>query len=297
MQYERFLQSRTYTEKQVFPLINDLIKNEKNKFMKQEWIKVRERLEGCGQFTYWLQCANCGEREFQGFTSCKNRYCVACARKKALLWLARVLPVVEEHKSKGGNISMITFTYRDQENLGEMIQKLQTAWRSFYNDKGTAKVFKKRFLGGIRSMEVKRGSGSGLWHVHYHCLVLTPAAWERDWPWVVEKWKQVTDGNGSVDVRGIKHQEGIIKAVIETVKYICKPGDIKNSDDFRTVYIALKGKRQVNTWGKLRGLAKRIELEMDQTWDEKKLADYVCRQCGCKEGIILKLLEEVQRVA
>jgi hypothetical protein len=298
LRYNRYLDSKKFTENQVIPLVNELARKAgENRFERQEWIKLADRMKNCGQYTYWIQCSACGSREFQGFTSCKVRYCVACARKKALLWVARLMPVVSEHISQGGNVALITFTYRNQENLAEMIQIMQTAWRSFYNDSSTAKIFKERFMGGIRSMEVKRGAGSGLWHVHFHCLVLTPAEWQRDWPWILEKWKQVTDGNGSVDVRGIRKKQGIVKAVIETVKYICKPGDIKNADDFRTVYWALKGKRQINTWGKLRGLAKKIELEMDQSFEEKKLTEFICQKCGCKEGIIVKLLESLGKVA
>jgi hypothetical protein len=53
---------------------------------------------------------------------------------------------------------------------------------------------------------------------------------------------------------------------------------------FNELYVAVKGKRQINTWGLLRGLKEKDIEEASEGMDEKKLEAFVCSQCGCSEG-------------
>ncbi|MBO8161992.1 MAG: protein rep [Thermosipho sp. (in: Bacteria)] len=258
-----------------------------------------EKLKACGKYISVIECNSCATRHFAGFNRCKSRWCIPCNHAKVLIWVARLYPVLEDWVNKGGYVSMLNFTVRDMENLEDGIQKLNKSFRDLYNMTRNRKYWKDRFPGGIRSLEVKRGSGSGLWHPHFHCIVLQ-SSYAKDFDWLRERWEQVTSKNfgahekvGSVWIKSISGKHGILKAILETLKYIIKP-EYSVYNDFESLsemYIALKGTRQINTWGVLRGISRQVDEDIDSV-EQKKLAEFVCRRCGFTKGEFKAILFE-----
>lgn len=243
--------------------------------------KLGEQLKSCGDFVYSIDCDHCHTKHFGGFSSCRSKWCVTCSHKKSLAWIAKVIPVLKDWT---GRVGMLNFTVANQDNLTLMIKTLNGGWRSMRD--GYRKMFKARLPGGLRSLEVKVGK-DGMWHAHMHCLILQPPGREKDFEWIRDAWKSIT--GGSVWIKDITNQK--LKGVIEVVKYLIKPEMelYKDADRLGEAVRSLKGKRQINTWGLLRGLSKEVE-ELENTFEERKLAAFVCTQCGCNEGELVKML-------
>lgn len=250
-------------------------------------------MKTCGSFVYVCQCASCTAKHFAGAHRCRKRFCRECAHQRSLQYVAkmmeRIVPLVQE----GYSLHMVTFTYRDQNNLAEQVERIKKAWRTLYHDdKILRDLFKSRFVGGFRAFEIKIGKNSGLWHAHQHALVLTPPGqFQKDYEWLKPTWKRLTDGNGSIEIHKVKRRRGqalgILKAVLETCKYIVAPDKETmemNDEQFAEMYFFLKGFRAVNSWGILRNVVKEAEEEDKKPFDEKKLADFICQLCGGNEA-------------
>lgn len=244
-----------------------------------------EGLKLCGSFIYSVDCGHCHTKHFAGFSSCKSRWCIPCSHKKTLAWLAKLMPVLEKWQ---GRVGMLNFTIETGPDLEKQLKKLQEGWKKFMKDKRVVKKFRDRLPGGLRSLEVKIAQGDSThWHAHLHCLILQPAGYEKDYDWIKEKWHSAT--GGSVWIKDITKQK--LKGSVEVLKYLIKPemGLYKNTEMLGKAVMSLKGKRQINTWGLLRGLSKEVE-DLENTWEEKKLTTFVCSKCGCTEGELLKML-------
>lgn len=282
LQFERHKQRLSFTRKNIIPKIRGCDP------------KKAEIMETCSQFIYACDCTTCKARHFAGSHKCRSRFCLECAHHRSMAYVARMMQRIVPLVDEGYMLHMLTFTIRDQDDLADQVEKLKRAWRVISHGRGTREKFKQRLVGGFRTFELKIGEGSGKWHAHMHALFLTPPGkFEKDYDWLQPAWKNATCGDGSIEIHRVRQRKGqaagIIKAVIECAKYVTSPDKVTiNLDEerFREMYIFMKGFRAVNSWGKLRGLVKECEDEADKnmTWDEKKLADFVCRLCGSDEA-------------
>jgi hypothetical protein len=271
--WSKFLELRRLNKMMVIPALAFLMEGEDTEY---------QRVRGCGNTVYSATCTNCGTKHFSGFWRCKSRWCLNCSHVKQLIWIARIKERVEQ-LSENYYVCMLNLTIRDGSDITERLKVLERAWRCFqHDDLESRKMFKKRFLGGVRSLEVKRGKNSGMWHPHYHCLLIIPKGdFQKDYDWVKASWKKVTDDQGSVFFSPKRQGQSVIKAICEVLKYIVKPEKSVYEDaEFEKLYWVLKGRRQTNTWGLLRGLAKLVETD-SETITEKKLEQFICSKCGC----------------
>lgn len=255
--------------------------------------KVAQDMETCGDFVYVCQCSACTAKHFAGLNRCRRRLCLECAHHRSMSYVAKMMERIVPYLEQGYTLNMLTMTIRDQDDLADQVSRLKRAWRIVqHDDKGYREKFRRRFVGGFRTFEIKKGKQSGKWHAHMHALVLTPPSFEKDYEWFQPAWKNATGGDGSIEIHKIKKRKnqhlGVLKAVIETVKYVVSPDketiDLENFDDFKEMYLFLKGFRAVNSWGLLRGLIQDAEAEANKPFDEKKLADFICRLCGSKDA-------------
>lgn len=252
--------------------------------VRAEQREIADQINTCGDFVYAIDCCNCHTKHFAGFSSCRSRWCISCSHKKVLCWLAKLMPIIEKWP---GNVTMLNFTIVDTESLREGLDILYNGWRSFSNSGGYRKMFRERFPGGVRSLEVKLGKGSNIWHPHLHCYCLQPKEYKKDYEWIKNRWVEIT--GGSVYLKSIKGDR--IAGLVEVIKYILKPetGFYSVPDRLREAVENLKGCRQINTWGTLRGVGKEVEVLFD-TWEEKKLTEFLCQRCGFTEGQLRKLV-------
>lgn len=265
----------------------------------------------CGSVINVIECKACHTKHYAGNWRCKNRWCINCNRVKVKAWIARLVPILKEWLEAGNYITILNLTIKDTERLTEGLKLLESSFRSMQNgDKEFRKKWKDRFPGGVRSLEVKRGKNSKDWHPHFHCLTMQNY-YNKDFNWVRDAWERFTwqcSGNdysqyaklsrkekdkqkiGSVWLKEIT-SEDLLVGVVETLKYIMKPelSLFKNTEDLTEAWVELKGKRQVNTWGLLRGLGKLVDEDIEHT-EEKKLTEFICQQCGCTEGHLESVL-------
>ena len=236
-----------------------------------------------------------------------------------------MLPLLQRWCADGNYLSLVNFTVRDAMPLKDPLGKLEGAYRVVYNGNlnGNRVKWKERFPGGIRSLEVKIGEGSGKWHPHYHALVMQEGGtYEKDYDWLSEAWHDAVgyrvkengdpvvvvredgtedkDWNGNVWIKKVsaKKRSGIIEAVCETLKYILKPDKsvfgkksrgMANIELFGEAYWTLKGKRQTSTWGLLYNIQEEVEEDFENE-EEGALVEFICQRCGCTEAELFGIL-------
>jgi len=257
--------------------------------------RIGSTMSECGSLVTMAQCQDCGIRYYKGHNRCRQKFCSNCERKKSMIWSARIMERLKDEKKY--NYYLLTLTIRDMADLGKMIKRLECAWRCFvHEDKNLRKLFKERFCGGVRSLEVKKGSGSGLWHCHYHVFLISKRS-GRDIEWIKEAWNRITDGDGQqVDIRVIRKNK-ILDGLVETLKYITKFEDMQLSDlDLFDMVFELKGKRRINSFGILYGLGKQVDEDLDNVdKKEKVLTDFICELCGSRfADLIISRLDDVE---
>lgn len=151
---------------------------------------------------------------------------------------------------------MVTLTVKDGENLEERFQHLRNAMQRMTRQRRDALAGKRqniefcKALGGVHSVEFKRGKGSGLWHPHVHMVWLCHSA--PDARALSREWLEITGDSYIVDVREC-YGEGMIDAFLEVFKYALKFADLPLSDNWEA-FQKLSSRRLVDSFGNLRGV-------------------------------------------
>ena len=261
--------------------------------------KLADKIYHCSDVSDIAVCQNCGQRYFAGSYYCKSRFCSICAKLRALAWLSKLVPLLNDYMAQGYKVFMVNYTIKDQADLEVGLTALLDAWRYMTNgEKSLRRKFRELNCGGVRSVEVKIGKGSGIWHPHIHTLVLCKVAkgervrqfedYRKIWECAVRSAFGCSKGSeklGSVDIRGIKkgNRKSIMGAVVETFKYISKFDWLKlPSDKVNELIEKTKGRHFISAWGELYGLNKQVEELLAMT-SEEELKNKVCEVCGCTE--------------
>lgn len=241
--------------------------------------EIVSKMQVCGDFINVLSCEDCGTKYFSSFSRCGHRFCLKCSWARSLVWLSRVVPVMQDLIREGYYVSFCTFTIRDEMNLEGMLSKLRSCWAGWYGDK----MVRERLAGFVRSLE---GTWDGDYHLHLHTLVLT-GSFGKDYELFTSTWKRVArfyGTEGSVDVRGVRNP---VRGCLEILKYITKLDELVNYPDkvVSEMLYGFKGVRQVSMGGEIRKRAGRVDIERElETVDEKKLTEFICQKCGCTEA-------------
>ena len=114
---------------------------------------------------------------------CKQHaVCPVCADRSQNRRRARYNEPIKEQASlvKEGKryAYILTFTIKDGESLAERLQNLKQSklnWRKMGQKRknGYSDGEARKIKAGLSTIEIKRGSGSNLWHVHAHELIFT----------------------------------------------------------------------------------------------------------------------------
>lgn len=305
MQFKKF--------KKLHSINNDVVIPALEKCMQEptaDKILIRKEIEkvySCGSIIYTIRCNQCGQDHFKGFSRCKSKFCALCNQTKARMWVARLFQFCKDWLSAGKYIVFLNFTIRDRDNLEEGLNVLEKAWHEMTSENVKfRKVFKSKFLGGVRSLEIKLGEKSNLWHPHLHCLALKDKP-SKDTYFLHYAWPlAVHAAGGDIDERNLKilpfspydksnvvDRESfnleLVKSIAEVVKYIVKV-DYASLPPKRLAELvpAVKGKRQINLWGVLYNLKQVVDGDME-TMSERELKEFVCQVCGCTSGTMNSL--------
>lgn len=277
--------------------------------------KVGDQIEQCADFSKVYQCKDCQTREWKGVTTCHSKYCLICNTMKSRAWLGRLFEKLEQFLYDGKYIVFLTLTIRDRPNLEESLDILNKAWGNLTNHvHRSKKEFFNRFSGGLKSLEVKTGKFSKLWHPHLHCI-LVKDYYMYDFAYLSNMWRhciQLAGGDGSeggVHIETIYMKDALgqkvlmsgdkkidhnilLKGIVESVKYISK-FDYRHEpkERLKELVDGLKGARQVSTFGSLRFLDEKVEADVAND-DRDGVVAHTCKVCGCNDAVLITMLTD-----
>lgn len=315
MRYKTYCKAKDYSMKNVLPAFREVQKEyalDKDNI----FYKYGEALAYCGNSKIVSVCQDCHTSYYNGAYMCKNRFCPVCQKQKSLILFSKVYPKILELMDKGYYVNVMTFTIKDTENLKLGINLLKTAYRNItHSSQKTREVYSNMFIGGIKSLEVKRGKNSNLWHPHFHALVIKDK-FSKDYECLNTLWNKeirrlVNDsddtiyedkfyvdeklGNVWISNLNTANSKTKVKAVYECIKYITKYEVNDLVHDLKELVYGLKGIRSVDSWGVLRGIEKDAE---EQELSPISVKDLVCKECGSfaltiLDGITIEELENL----
>lgn len=228
---------------------------------------LADRLAGCGDYLVFRHYFTVDKVRLHGASLCmKHLLCPLCAIRRGSKALKAYLDRWEVLQAQKTSLRpfLVTLTVKDGPDLAERFAHLHSAQRELWKQKqrGRGSVL-DGVEGAVWSYEVKRGSGSGMWHPHLHMIALAEQA--PDARQLAEDWKWITKDSHVVDVRPIS-QDDPVSGFIEVFKYAVKFSDQEPSDTL-ACYLTLKGKRLIGSAGCFRG----VEVPEDLTDDTSDL--------------------------
>ena len=213
-----------------------------------------ERLFKCGDYLVFRHYWTVDKVRLHGARLCgKSLLCQLCAIRrgsKALKAYADRWEVIHAEKPALKPF-LVTLTVKDGPDLKERFNHLHNAQRELWKQKqrGRGSPF-DGIEGAVWSYEIKRGSGSGLWHPHLHMIALAetaPDAFE-----LAKEWKNITGDSFIVHVTPID-QKDVISGFMEVFKYAVKFSDQPPADTVHA-WLTLATKRLLGSSGCFRGV-------------------------------------------
>ncbi len=268
--------------------------------------EVAEELVGTGQRRRGGKIVDCGSylhfRHYVGLDDCRllranfcreYKLCVLCGARRGGRLVSSYLERMSEVLGSRANLRLwnLTLTVRDGPDLVERFSVLENAFGVLldrsrdYRKKGRGASAFNVVHGGVRSFEVKRGKGSGVWHPHVHALLLVDGELDRER--LLREWALlVGQDEGSTYAAhtnrghgfkfcgpvGLRPRRGevdasVIGAFLECFKYCVKFGDMP-AMDIVSAWRVLRFRRLVQSWGVLWG------VEVPDIADEALEGDY-----------------------
>jgi len=236
---------------------------------------LAKRLYKCGHWLVFRHYYTVGLTKLIGADFCRlHLLCPMCAiRRSARLLrttMARLSTVIRADPTL--QAYMVTLTVKDGGDLSERyhhlrrgIQAMLVARRLYISNPAHRRhVEAVKAVGGLYSVEVKRGAGSGQWHPHVHMVWLCHES--PDARRLSDEWLRWTGDSYIVDVRPIsgsdKPLSGVVavSGVVEVCKYAVKFHDLDPADNWH-VYQLLHHRRLVGSFGALHG----VDLDEEDT--------------------------------
>ena len=215
---------------------------------------IAERVSKCGDYLVFRHYWTVDKVRLHGARLCmKHLLCPLCAIRrgsKALKAYADRWEVIHAEKPALRPF-LVTLTVKDGPDLAERFKHLfksqHELWKQKHRGRGSPL---DGVEGAVWSYEIKRGSGSGLWHPHLHMIALAesaPDAFE-----LAKEWKNITGDSFIVHVTPID-QEDPISGFMEVFKYAVKFSDQPPADTVHA-WLTLATKRLLGSSGCFRGV-------------------------------------------
>jgi plasmid rolling circle replication initiator protein Rep len=246
----------------------------------QAYHRLSERINGCsGQLLFaWNTNTTTGEStlKLRGARFCRVRNCPVCQWRRSMLWRARFFQALPEIQAKHSTARWIflTLTIRNCPitDLRDTLAAMNTGWQRLLK-----RPEFKSITGWIRTTEVTKGA-DGSAHPHFHCLLMTAPSYFNGKNYVTQaRWRELwqsvmrLDYPPIIDVRTVKGNGDIKKAVCETLKYSVKPTDMTDDPAWFIEYTRQTHKlRFVATGGILKKI---LKTEKPETNEDLLLTD------------------------
>lgn len=249
------------------------------KFCQNHASNRAEKLRTCGTWLQFRQYFTVDQvRVTAGMFCQQDRLCPLCAFRRAgrymRAYVEKVRAVMEDNPKL--RPYLVTRTVKDGPDLGERVGHLlrglrvDTTMRGDYvrncrkGYRSSSPPASAVAVGGVGSVEIKRGKGSGLWHPHHHAVWLCEQA--PDVEMLRADWIGVTRDSFIVDVRPfdcvqlLNANPGDLGAwaqmagdFCEVFKYALKFGDMSLEDNWHAFSVLFK-QRLIESFGCLRGV-------------------------------------------
>jgi hypothetical protein len=221
-------------------------------------------LHACGSYLVFRDYYTVGKVRLSAANFCrKHLLCPLCAIRrgaKALKAYTDRLSVILQDNIKLKPY-LVTFTIKNREDLADAFGHFTRSMKRYTDKRRKALSLSNRNLpvemnkaaGGVSSIEVKRGAGSGLWHVHSHAVWLCEEM--PDAKILAEEWQAVTGDSYVIDVRPFSGSNlaDYLTGFMEVFKYAVKFSSLELSDNWEAFNL-LSGRRLVNSFGLFRGV-------------------------------------------
>lgn len=244
------------------------------------------KLNYCGSYLWLREFLSYGEGRLKGGIFCgQPRLCQPCAIRRSSRLLRELVHKVFHvlstvNKPGAGSLPilphLVTFTVKDGADLKERYQHLDSSIRTmaerarrYRNNPRNIRNEWGAAAGVFLTHEFKRGSGSGLWHPHSHCLWLSELRPNVDN--LRDEWYDLTGDSFMVDVRPLDCTPKIYDAIhsrcwnpdyllpllagdlVEVCKYTLKMSGLSPVDAYQA-FQSLSGLHMVRTYGSLYGI-------------------------------------------
>lgn len=221
-------------------------------------VKLARTLGQCGEYLMFRDYYTVGKVRLHAAQFCKKHLlCPLCAIRRGAKMVKAYLDRLEVLKAANPRLKayFVTLTTKDGEHLLERQDHLMRSVSALHKTRTGKGQYSEacKASAGVWSYEVKRGSGSGLWHAHVHGIWLcdddlAPNAFKLS-----EQWKDITVDSFIVDVRPFHDQDDVIGGFLEVFKYAMKFSDMSLDDNFEAFNV-LKGRRLIGSFGDFRGI-------------------------------------------
>lgn len=257
--------------------------------------KEAERMAECSSWLVFRHFFQVDKWRLIGGCTCRQHLlCAMCAlRRSAKMVRAYEAKIRAVLAANPGLVPvLLTLTVKNGEDLGERFRHLEDAYKRMIRNRQRCRAVGARhrtvfslLLGGVSAFEVKRGSGSGLWHPHLHMWALVPEGtdllqFRRE---LSAEWQRLTVDSCNVDVRPIDTgtDEAFLGSICEVLRYALKFGEMTIPDQV-TAYRVLRGWRLVRDFGLLHGVTVSDDLtdSIEEALELEPYLDLIYRYMG-----------------
>ena len=250
----------------------------------QQYRNLADKLSHCGHWLLFRNYYTVDQVRLAKADFCKKHLlCPFCAIRRGAKYLKAYLDRLQvvQRDHAGLQAYMVTLTVKNGEDLHERFTHLRQAMRRMSQArrdhiKAPTKnrhVEAAKALGGVHSIEFKRGEGSGLWHPHVHMVWLCHE--KPDPVKLSQEWLDWTGDSFIVDVTPFHDQADVVSGFLEVFKYALKFSNLPLEDNFEAFQV-LQGKRLVDSFGVLRGVEVPDDLA-DQLLDDLPFVEMLYR--------------------
>lgn len=257
-------------------------------------IKLSSKLNKCGHWLVFRHYYTVDKLRLASADFCKKHlHCPLCAIRRAAKMLKAYLDklnhVLAEHP--GLKAYFVTVTVKDGECLRERFNHLRVAMKAMTQarrnylmapNKRPHVEFAKA-VGGVHSIEAKRGKNSRLWHPHAHMIWLCYE--EPDQDKLSEQWQNWTQDSFIVDVRPFADDNDLVSGFCEVFKYAIKFSELPLEENWEAANV-LAGQRLVDNFGVLRGVEVPEDLN-DELINDLPYVELIYQFMGGKVGYSL----------
>lgn len=265
-----------------------------------------QELKACGSYLLFRDYFRVGKVRLSAMRSCrKHLLCPLCAARRGAKMLQaylRRLAVVQADRGESPlSAYLVTFTVKNGDDLLERFNHLKDSIKEYQTRRRNASkglrslVEMNKAVGGVGSYEFKRGKNSGQWHPHYHAVWLCDTPPDQDQ--ISREWFEITGDSHVVNVTPFYDQNDVVSGFLEVFKYALKFSDMPLEQNWEG-YLALSGRRLVNSFGVLWGVKVPDEMTDELLDDEPyvelffKFKKYVGYEFKRSSGVI----EPVERL-